>query len=376
MATPCRGPGTAVMPPGTSVIDILRAEPERFELVQAVRLLERAAVISARDPRFAAPGHLGFDHDPRTEVLLLRAALEMSFPVSEIAALDDSGRKPELSVTHLGLNGVSGVLPSFYSQQVLEANRDKNAAPRDFLDLFNHRALSLFVRAAHKYRLPLAYELGEGDESNTFAAALLSIVGLGLPSLQQRQPVADEALVYYSGHFGRNLPTAGALQQVLCEYFDRPVTIQQFQGRWVSWPQPEQTQLGSTPPVANSYATLGTDAVIGSRVWDVQASFRVRLGPLDYEHFKGFLPDGEQMIELAALARSYVGAVLSFDVQLVLKGEEVPALQIASAPGDAEGPGVAARPTAPAARLGWNTWLPTTTARDDASDAIFEVEAI
>ena len=151
----------------TSVVDLLRTEPERFELVQAVRLLERAAVISARDPRFVTPGHLGFDHDPRTEVLLLRAALELSFPVAEIAALDDSGRKPELSVTMLGLNGVSGVLPSFYSQVVIEANRDKNAAPRDFLDMFNHRALSLFVRAAHKYRLPLAYELGEGDESNT-----------------------------------------------------------------------------------------------------------------------------------------------------------------------------------------------------------------
>lgn len=351
MATASRGPGP-------SVIDLLREEPERFELIQAVRLLERAAVASARDPRFERPGHLGFDHDPRTEVLLLRAALEMAFPVSEIAALDDSGRKPELSVTALGLNGVSGVLPSFYSQQVLEANRDKNSAPRDFLDLFNHRALSLFVRAAHKYRLPLAYELGEGSESNTFAAALLSIVGLGLPSLQQRQSIPDDALVFYSGHFGRNLPTAGALQQVLSEYFDRPVTLHQFQGRWVSWPESEQTRLGSVP---QAYATLGTDAVIGSRVWDVQASFRVQLGPLDYEHFKGFLPDGEQMIELAALARSYVGAVLSFDVQLVLKGAEVPQLQLTDSMG---------------ARLGWNTWLPTTGLRQDASDAIFEVEAI
>ena len=67
------------------------------------------------------------------------------------------------------------------------------------------------------------------------------------------------------------------------------------------------------------------------------------------------------MIELAALARSYVGAVLSFDVQLILKGPEVPELQLASSA---------------APRLGWNTWLPTTGARADASDAIFEVEAI
>jgi type VI secretion system protein ImpH len=355
--------------PGTSLIDSLRAEPERFELVQAVRLLERAAVSAARDPRFARPGHLGFDHDPRTEVVSLRAALELAFPVAEIAALDESGPKPQLAVTLLGLNGVSGVLPGFYSQLVLEANRDKNAAPRDFFDMFNHRALSLFVRAAHKYRLPLAYESGEAVGANTFAAALLSLVGLGLPSLQQRQPVSDDTLVFYSGHFGRNLPTASALQQVLAEYFERPVTIQQFQGRWISWPQSEQTQLGSTPPVqivhaTSAYATLGTDAVLGSRVWDVQGSFRVRIGPLDYEQFRTFLPDGEHMRELAALARSYVGPVLSFDVQLILMGADVPPMQLTAEPGP------------DAARLGWNTWLPTSRPRDDASDAIFEVESI
>src|SRR5262249_35327517 len=159
MATTSRGSGA-------SVIGRLRTEPERFELVQAVRLLERAAACAARERRSAAPAHLGLDHDPRAEVVALRAALELAFPVAEIASLDDSGRKPELRVTMLGLNGVSGVLPSFYSQLVSDADRDKNAAPRDFLDMFNHRALSLFVRAAQKYRLPLAYELGEGGESN------------------------------------------------------------------------------------------------------------------------------------------------------------------------------------------------------------------
>jgi len=353
---------------GASVVDLLRTEPERFEFVQAVRLLERAAVIAARDPRFATPGHLGFDHDPRTEVLSLRAALELAFPAAEIESFESSARKPELSVTMLGLNGVSGVLPSFYSQVVLEAHRDKNAAPRDFVDMFNHRALSLFVRAARKYSLPLAYELGQGDESNTFAATLLSLVGLGLPSLQQRQSVPDEALVFYGGHFARNLPTAGALQQVLSEYFDRPATIRQFQGRWVSWPEPEETRLCVTAgspqtPATPAYATLGADAVIGSRVWDVQGSFRILLGPLVHEQFKGFLPDGQQMIELAALTRSYVGPVLSFDVQLILAGPEVPALQLSEAP-------------EVGARLGWNAWLPTSGPRPDASDAIFEVEAI
>jgi type VI secretion system protein ImpH len=299
-------------------------------------------------------------------VVSLRAALELAFPVAEIAAFDDQPRKPELSVTMLGLNGVSGVLPGFYSQMLLDAHRDKNLAPRDFFDILNHRAISLFVRAAQKYRLPLACELDQSIESNTFLAALLALVGMGLPSLQHRQPVSDDTLVYYAGHFSRNVATAGALEQMLSEYFDRPVTVQQFQGRWVTWPEPEQTRLESGPGLtasalgsaASSYATLGTDAVLGSRIWDVQGSFRIVVGPLDYEQFRGFLPDGAQMLELSALARSFIGAVLSFDVQLILRGPEIPALQLGGG------------------RLGWNTWLPANGPRADANDAIFEVAAL
>jgi type VI secretion system protein ImpH len=353
--------------PGASLEEQLRSEPERFELLQAVRLLERAATVAARDPRCVTPGRLGFAHDPRTEVVSLRAALELAFPVAEIAALDDKPGKPELSVTMLGLNGVSGVLPGFYSQMLLDAHRDKNLAPRDFFDILNHRAISLFLRAAQKYRLPLACELDQSIESNTFLAALLALVGMGLPSLQHRQPISDDTLVYYGGHFSRNVATAGALEQMLCEYFDRPVTVRQFQGRWVTWPEPEQTRLESGTGMtgyaalgsaASSYATLGTDAVLGSQVWDVQGSFRIVLGPLDYDQFCGFLPDGEQMTELSALARSYVGSVLSFDVQLILRGPEIPALQLGGG------------------RLGWNTWLPADGPRAAADDAIFEVEAL
>jgi type VI secretion system protein ImpH len=207
----------------------------------------------------------------------------------------------------------------------------------------------------------LAYELGQGDESNSFIAALLAVVGIGLPSLQQRQPVSDDALVFYSGHFGRNLPTAGALQQILSEYFERPVTVRQFQGRWISWPESEQSRLATT----SAYATLGTDAVIGSRVWDVQGSFRLLIGPLSYEHFRGFLPDGEQMRELASLARSFVGPVLNFDVQLILTGSEIPPVQLSANPQPQAG-----------TRLGWDTWLPAAGERPDANDAVFEVEVI
>jgi type VI secretion system protein ImpH len=69
------------------------------------------------------------------------------------------------------------------------------------------------------------------------------------------------------------------------------------------------------------------------------------------------------MAQLAALTRTYVGPALSFDVQLTLKGSEVPALVLSAE--KASGP-----------RLGWNTWLPMRGPRGDASDAIFLVQGM
>jgi len=342
------------------VIEALRAEPERFDFLQAVRLLEQARERVSRAASEAAPGPIGFDNDPRRETLRLRAALSLAFPATEISGFDDSGRRPELTVTLMGLVGASGILPGHYSRMVLEACRDNNMALRDFFDLFNHRALSLFVRAAQKYRLPLAFERARTRGSDGFTSALLALIGMRGAALQGRQAVADETLVYYAGHFSHQLRTADALRQMLSELFDRPVGITQFQGHWADLLPSEQTRLGGRQVDASRYATLGASAVLGSRVWDVQGSFRVTLGPLAYAQFRGFMPGAAPMAQLAALTRTYVGAALNFDVQVTLKGAEVPALVLG---GERE----------TGARLGWNTWLPTTGPRGDASDAIFRV---
>ena len=347
----------------TALIEALRAEPKRFDFIQAVRLLERASESLPANAHDAAPALIGFDSDPRRETLRLRAALDLAFPETEVAGFDDSGNKFELTVALLGLIGVSGVLPGHYSRMVLEASRDNNTALRDFLDIFNHRALSLFVRAAQKYRLPLAFERARTRGGDAFSAALLALIGMRGAAMQGRQAIPDETLIFYAGHFAHRLRSADALRQMLSEIFDRPVGIIQFQGHWANLLTSEQTQIGGRPGDSRRYATLGVSAVLGRRVWDVQGSFRITLGPLDYLQFQGFMPGAPHMAQLASLTRTYVGPALNFDVQLTLKGSEVPALALS---GEKE--------TGP--RLGWNTWLPTRGARGDASDAIFQVELV
>ena len=69
---------------------------------------------------------------------------------------------------------------------------------------------------------------------------------------------------------------------------------------------------------------LGVNLVVGERIWDVQSKFRLRIGPLTWQQFRSLMPNGPALRPLCQMTRLYVGPTLDFDVQPVLKPEEVP----------------------------------------------------
>jgi type VI secretion system protein ImpH len=147
----------------------------------------------------------------------------------------------------------------------------------------------------------------------------------------------------------------------LSDYFGVPVAVEQFRGQWLLLDEPSQTRLG----VEGGNVTLGTDAVAGDRVWDVQGKFRVRLGPVRYAQFLDMLPnpdDGRTTFALIArLIRFYAGPEFDFDVQLVLEAEHAPACVLDD---HAAGP-----------RLGWNCWLLSTPLTREADEPVFDGES-
>ena len=159
--------------------DKLATEFFEFDFFQAVRVLEKLA------PKRAP---VGLDGAPGEEVARFRAHLSMAFPPSQIVALDPAGEErsnPLLTVTFLGLYGPSGVLPTHYTQLLMDIQRDvrgpERRSLRDWLDLFNHRFISLFYRAWEKYRFHLQYERGEAfrRDADTFTLGLRSVMGFG-----------------------------------------------------------------------------------------------------------------------------------------------------------------------------------------------------
>lgn len=325
----------------------LAEEPFVFEFFQAVRLLEKLSPDRVRVGKFASPS---------TEVVRFSAYPSTCFPASEIQQLlpGDGSRPPRMVVNFMGLTGPLGLLPLYYTLLVMDRARARDTALRDFFDLFNHRAISLFYQAWEKYRVTIEYERGHRER---FSHYLLDLIGLGTRGLQARQEVADDSLMFYAGLLSQHPRSATALRQILGDFFGVPVAIEQFAGAWFRLDRPSQCWLEETRSASER---LGFGVVVGDEVWDEQSRVRITLGPLTLRQYLDFLPTGSAYRPLRAITKFFSGHEVDFEVQLVLKREETPGCQL-GAEGDA------------APLLGWVSWAKTVPLGRDPSDAVLQL---
>jgi type VI secretion system protein ImpH len=342
-------------------------EPHRFGFFQAVRLLERLA----RECAGGAPNRrrqpVGHDHAPESEVARFRAHAALSFPTSAVSRISGlsagaNGPPPEMVVSFLGMTGPQGVLPPHYTTLLLRRVRDRDYALRDFLDLFNHRAVSLFYRAWEKYRLPQSYERArlDGDE-DLGTWGLYCLAGFGTAGLRGRLALDDEIFLFYSGHLAHYPRSAAALEAMLEDYFAAPVRVEQARGQWLTLDEGDRTLLPGGDDEPGLHCSLGVDLIVGERAWDVQGKFRVQVGPMGYAAFQRFLPAGDALRAVCQLARAYIGPELDFDVQPVLRAKEVPPCRLSAEEPQSQ-------------CLGWDSWVGNDVPATDAADAVFEAE--
>ena len=337
--------GEPRVPDDSAIWSALDGEPFQFQFFQAVRLLE--LLMPDREP-------VGRFVHPSQEAVRFGANPIISFPPSQIRSITRSpGAPAHMDVNFIGMTGPLGVLPIYYTELIIARGKAKDRTLRDFLDIFNHRITSLFYQAWRKYRFTVAYERGERDK---FSHHLLDLVGLGTEGLQDRQSVADDSLIHYAGLLGQWPRSAAALRQLLTDYFEVPVEIEQFAGDW--YRLDEDTQCCFEDGVDPSQQ-LGLGAVVGDAVWDQQSSVCVKLGPLTLEEYLDFLPNGSAFQPLRALLGFFAGSEFDFDVQLVLKREEVPRCELGAE--DEVVP-----------QLGWVTWMKSAPFTRDPAETILE----
>jgi type VI secretion system protein ImpH len=328
-----------------SVIDQLTSNPARYQFLQAVRLLQHAdhaRLLSATLPSAAQlsamqktarqkPQEVAQYAASRNEFIRFHTVQQLSFASSEITAIGQNSAKDhenlqkqwQMTVAFIGLTGMSGILPYHYTETLLQQLKNKNPALLDFLEVFNHRIISLFYRASAKYRLPIQYEKSKlgvlKSSKDDFTRALLSMIGLGTSQVTNRFLTNDEALLRYSGLFSQSVRTSSGLRRMLSEYFGYPVTIDEFQGQWQELLPDLRSRLTSKQYSKGCNVCLGKDAKLGSRGWFMQGKIIINVGPLNPAQFETLAPGSKKLAALKQWVRFYVGIEQDFEINITLR---------------------------------------------------------
>jgi type VI secretion system protein ImpH len=314
-----------------SVAEMLYESGHRFDFYQAVRLAE------ILNPEKISVGE---GSEPRKEAVRFKSRVGLQFPATDLDEINSppaEGEPLEMTVNFMGLAGIQGPLPLPYTELILERAWHKDTALRDFLDIFNHRLISLMYRIRKRQRLGFSLQ---SPEKSPFAAYLFSLIGLGTEGLQGRMRVRDRALLLYAGFLAQQPRSMAALESLLSDYFQVTVMGVPFCGQWHLLEDDQVTTIGAS----GQNRGLGRGAVLGTRIWDQEGKFEIRLSPLNLEKFLNFLPLGDGFTPLCELTRFFAGTDLDFEIRLMLKGDEVPESRL----GGSAGP-----------RLGWTSWLKT-----------------
>lgn len=308
-----------------------------WSFFQAVRVIECDA---RAYPRVGASTTLG--DDP----IRFGQHVSMGFAPTDLEALELSDdRAPRLKVRFTGLTGPNGPLPLritefAYYQTIGRSDPD---APRrlsddrindtlaQFFDIFHHRILSLFYRAWAAAQKTVDFDRPGEDR---YSVRIGSTFGIGTPALRKSGDIPNWSRLAFAGHLSCQTRHPGGLEGILANYFDSPARVENCLGNWLTLPRASRCLLG------RQGARLGTEAVVGRRVWDRQTKFRIHLGPMGLEAFRSFLPGQEHHRHLQAWVDLFTHREWNWDFRLVLRQDEVPAVRLGRQ-----------------GQLGWTSWL-------------------
>ena len=341
-----------------TVEQFLFAESYRFEFHKAVNLLEQLVhhfQVHFEIPieiRFSSTVSTAFPASDLEKIRLLGMVGQLSNGQHRIklidlketlssqhyAPLDDPTHQLErilivVQVNFMGLAGALGPLSLPYTELITERVWRKDTTFKDFLDIFNHRLISLLYQARKTQRVGLEIE---GPWQSRFAQRLFSLLGLGMPSLRDQLAFPDQALLHYTGLFVHQSRSLSALEKLLEDFFQIKVTTTPWVGQWHNLSEEEYTYLGQ------QNQALGETTVLGTRVWDQQGKFTLDLGPLNLKQFLNFLPTGVGFTQLSELVRFFTKDEFNFEVNLILNAEDVTESRLGQQ-----------------TWLGWTSWLKT-----------------
>ena len=295
--------------------DTVTREGSEFEFHALVRLLE---VFAQCDDAGVGDGV-----DPSREAVRFRALVSMEFPQSDVHRVVLSPEEqhdvpPLVETQFFGLAGLQGPLPEPYAQRVLERMQAHDYSMRDFLDIFNHRLLSLLHKVRKNYWIGVSSAF---PEDTAVGRVLQAFIGEN-PWLKDHM-VPVRSLLSMAICFWQRPRSADLLRMLLSMFLRTQVSLKLFEYGWRRVSQEQQTVVG----VRGRYNALGCDVVLGKRFLDTGYSFTIVVGPVSLDHYFALLRGGILFKAIQHICHSFIGRNQQYRLNIVWTAKERPQMR-------------------------------------------------
>ncbi len=307
---------------------LLLEDGRKIPFVQVLRLLR--LILANREGLYS-------DDDEIFDFIRIRPELGLVFPGTDIERVEELERKGgdvfRVTATFMGLYGSSSPLPTFYTEDLIEEQREDRTITREFIDIFNHPFYSHFFKIWEKYSI--VHRLAENPHDQAYEV-LFCLLGLG--GTDVRHSLAhNRDFLSYIGIASQAPRSASGLCTIVSDLLQLDqVEVEQCVEYTAEIAEEQRLSLGLHNNI------LGEDAHLGSQVQDMMGKFRLILGPMCLERLQSILPDTPAHALIGESIRFYLDQPLIWDIELRVHRQEIRT----TCPGNPD-----------RAKLGWNTWL-------------------
>ena len=242
----------------------------------------------------------------------------LHFPPTEIAEIrQGNGNGEALIMTYFfGLLGVNGPMPLEFTDYVFQRSHNYyDQTWRRFLDIINHRFLTLFYRAWAENEQTVSFDRADDDKITDIIRALAGTPSDMFPS--------DRAFPYltanYANHFGRSVKSRSSLEQILHNVLKSDVKVKDYVISSYDIPKGVRCRLGS-----RETSVLGKNIQLGRTYMSATREFEIEVGPVSFAESIKWMPGTRGFELINRIVTAYLDRPLDYTLTFIVIGKTVP----------------------------------------------------
>lgn len=253
------------------------------------------------------------------ELIRFKSCANIAFPTRDVISVEkNQAGQFELEVSFLGLHGSQSPLPSYYLDDLAWEDAQQLPNVTDYLNLFNHRLVTLLHRIWRKYRYYICFENGGVD---SFSRYMFSLVGLGSEVNRERVHINHSKMLAYAGLLASPSRSPDVISSLVAHCFDLDhVEVIGWETRRVTIPETQQNRLGvishQSGKKSQPRMLLGENFSLGGHIYDCNGKCTIEISELSLERYMSFLPNGSDFLPLVAFVSYIFHEQLAWDLRL------------------------------------------------------------